>query len=89
MENVYVLVSNYVNVDSGDFSTEVIGVYSTFDKAHQRMLKEMNQARCDMAYVDLEEEEFVDGDMSWSIWEKENYPSLHCDLIIVEKEIIG
>lgn len=84
---VYVLISNYTDVDSGTFDNQVIGVYSTFDKAYQRMLKEMNQARCDMAYVDLEESEFVDGDMSWSIWSKGEYASLSYDLAIFEREI--
>ena len=84
---VYVLVSNYVNVDSGDFKTEVIGVYESFGDAHERMLKEMNDVRCDLAYVDLEETDFVEGDMEWSIWEKEEYPMLHVDLIIQEMTV--
>ena len=81
---VWVLILNYVCVDSGDFTTTVIGVYKNFKDAHQRLMVESNNIREEMSYVDLEEEET---DMSLSIYEKDEYPSFHCDLIIESKDI--
>ena len=37
---VYVLTTNYINVDSGDYNHEVIGVYENIDDAN----KDMKQA---------------------------------------------
>ena len=85
---VYVLSSYYVNVDTGEESNEIIGVYGSYDKAFGRMTKEIPEIRKDFDYCDTEEHDFVDGDMCWEIWEKELYFSHHCNLIIYEKEII-
>lgn len=84
---VYVLVCNSVNVDGGDFVTEVIGVYKTFGQAQKVMEQHMVDIRNEFDYCDFEEEEYVDGDMSWSIWEREEYASNHCDLIIECKTV--
>lgn len=79
---VYVLVCNSVNVDGGDFTTEVVGVYQEFAQALKVMKQYMKHIREEFEDYDFEEEKYVDGDMSWSIWEKEQYASNHCDLII-------
>lgn len=87
--SVYVLVFNYVNVDSGEFNTQVLGVYESYSQAEKRMLREIDIIHKEELtnYYDLEEEDFVEGDMSWSIWEKNEYAMLHWDLIIEEQEI--
>ncbi|MCR4661717.1 MAG: hypothetical protein K5765_06960 [Clostridia bacterium] len=87
MEKVYVLVSNYVDVDSGDFNTEVIGVWENFNGANKELKKLMAQTREDFEDYDTEEEDYVDGDMTWSIWEEGEYSNHRCDLIIQCKEI--
>lgn len=85
---VYVLACNYVNVDSGEESNEIIGVYDTCEKAMDRMVKEIPEIRKDFEHVDTEENDYVNGDMCWEIWEKGEYFSNHCNLTIYEKEII-
>lgn len=84
---IYVLVSNYLNVDSGDCDTIVIGVYSTYEQAQERMKQEMEVTRNYFEYIDTDENDFVEGDMSWSIWETGEYMSHHCDIIINECEV--
>lgn len=86
---VYVLVQDYVCVDSGDFKTDVIGVYETFDLAKSRMEQEMKDIRKEMSErYDIEEDNYVEGDMSWSIWEKGEFATYHCVLEIFDKEIV-
>ena len=86
-ELVYVLVREDTNVDSGCFETEVIGVYDSFDKAEESMVEEMRNARIDFANDDFEEENYAQGDMSWSIWEKDGFSVNHTIIKIVAKEI--
>ena len=85
---VFVLICGYTNVDSGDFSTSVIGVFDSYENACKMMVKEIESIRKDYEGYDTEEENFVEGDMSWSIWEKGEYPSNHCDLIMSEEIIL-
>lgn len=85
---VYVLVCNYTDVDGGDFSTTVIGVFSTIEVAQEMLKLEIENTRKDFENYDTEEDNFVEGDMSWSIWEKGEYPSHHCDLIVSEKMVL-
>lgn len=84
---VYVLVCNSVDVDCGEFSTEVIGVYQDLEKAQEVMEKSIIEIRNGFDYCDFEEEK--DGAVSgtWSIWEQGEYASNHCDLIIQCKTI--
>ena len=51
------------------------------------MKQEIKDTRNDFKDYDTEEEDYVEGDMSWSIWEKEQYMSHHCDIKIQECEI--
>lgn len=81
---VYVLTSTYVCVDSGDFETRVDGVYEDIDKALEQMKQEIKDARTDFKDYDTEEDNYVEGDTSWSIWEKAEYMSHHCDIKIIE-----
>lgn len=81
---VYVLMYDYVNVDSGDFNTDVIGVYQEIEPAQEQMRKEIKDLKEDFKYVDYEQEL---GDNSYAIWEKENWASYHCQLIIRRTEL--
>ena len=84
---VYVLTSTYICVDSGDYESRVDGVYENVDKALKQMAQEIEDTRTDFKDYDTEEDNYVEGDMSWSIWEKEQYMSHHCDIQITEQEV--
>ena len=84
---VYVLTSTYVCVDSGDYDNRVDGVYESVDKALEHMKREIEETRKDFEDYDYEEDNYVEGDMNWSIWEKEEYASHHCDIQITECEV--
>lgn len=84
---VYVLTSTYICVDSGDFESRVDGVYENIEDALKQMKQEIKDTRIDFEEVDYEEDNYVEGDMSWSIWEKEYYMSYHCDIKITECEV--
>ena len=84
---VYVLTSTYVCVDSGDYESHVDGVYENIEDALKQMKQEIKDTRLDFEDYDTEEDTYVDGDMNWSIWEKEEYMSHHCDIQITECEI--
>jgi uncharacterized protein YajQ (UPF0234 family) len=81
---VYVLTSTYVCVDSGDYESCVVGVYENVENALEQMKQEIKDTRTDFENYDTEEETYVEGDMSWSIWESEEYMSHHCDIQITE-----
>ncbi len=74
---VYVLTSNYVCVDSGDYINRVEGVYESVLEAQEHMQREIEDARTDFQNYDTEEDDYVEGDMSWSIWEKDEYMAHH------------
>ena len=84
---VYVLVCDYVDVDGGDFTTDIIGVYKTFEQAQKVMEKSIIEIRNEFDYCDFEEEK--DGAVSgtWSIWENGEYASHHCDMFIQRKKV--
>ena len=82
---IFVLTCYYVNVDSGEESNEIIGVYGDYAKALDRMFEEIKATRKDYENYDSEEETFDDG---WEIWEKGEYFSNHCTIVIHTKEII-
>lgn len=84
---VYVLTSTYICVDSGDYESRVDGVYESIEQAQKQMKQEIKDTRNDFADYDTEEDNYVEGDMSWSIWEKEQYMSHHCDIQITECEV--
>lgn len=85
--SVYVLTSNYVCVDSGEYESRVDGVYENIEDALKQMEQEIKDTRNDFVYCDTEEDAYVEGDMSWSIWEKGEYVSHHCDIQITECEV--
>lgn len=84
---VYVVTSNYICVDSGDYESRVEGAFENFDSATELMQQLIKDTRVDFQDYDTEEDTYVEGDMSWSIWEKEQYMSHHCDIQITECEI--
>ena len=83
---VYVLTEVW-QIDSGDCGNNVM-VYSDIEKAQHDLNLLMEQARKDFHDLETEETEYVDGDMSWSIWEKEEYCYNHIDLTITECDVI-
>jgi len=82
---VYVLAHTY-QCDCGDFGTE-IEVFETIEKATKVFKELMKQAKIDFKDLETEQDNYVDGDMSWSIWEKEEYAYNHIDLMIFEREV--
>lgn len=86
MTNVYVVVCSWQR-DCGECGTDVIGVYSSFERAKLAMENEMKMARSYFEDLETEESEYVDGDMSWSIWEEGEYCYNHDDILIIEKEV--
>ncbi len=86
---VYVLTSHYIDVDSGDYNSEVIGVYENIDDAQKDLKDNIKWTRSDFQNYDFEESDFIDGDMSWSIWEKDSEMSHRCELEIKECEVKG
>ncbi len=84
---VYILTSTYTDVDSGDYESHVVGVYENVEDALKQMKQEIKDAKIDFENYDTEEDDYVDGDMSWSIWESGQYVSHHCDIQITECEV--
>ena len=85
MEIVYVLTVGW-QFDTGECGNRV-GAYDTIEKAQAQMEKEIKCAKTDFSDMDTEEDDYVDGDMSWSIWEKGEYCYNHCDIEIREVEV--
>ena len=84
---VYVLVKNDLDVDKGTFDTTVIGVYERLSMAETEFKAQMVEAKQQFQKYDFNEDEYVEGDMSWSIWELGEYASNHIDLIIQEMTV--
>lgn len=84
---VYVLTRGCLNVGSGDCEHGVVGVFVTFEQAQKAMEQEIKNARTDFEGVDYEEDNYVECDVDWSIWEKGCYMSYHCDIKITEIEV--
>lgn len=84
---VYVVVSHYHNVDSGESETMVERVFEDIVQAQAYMGERIKEERENLNHLDCEEDNYVEGDMSWSIWEKEQYMSHHCDIQIAESEV--
>lgn len=82
MLRVYTLTCNYLNVDTGECDTCVLGVYQEFESAQKEMEKNIANLKKEFSHCDTEDSNYVKGDMSYSIWEKGQYMSYHCDLII-------
>lgn len=84
MKEVYVLVEDYTNVDSGDFATNVLGVYQDLEQAKLRLAKEKRDIVKHFQHVDYEMEE---SETVFSIWETGEWATFHDTIMIVEKEI--
>lgn len=84
---VYVLVKNW-QMDCGDCGLNVVKVFETYQQAYDCLLVKRKQAKIDMEDLETEEDTLVEGDMCWSIWEKDKYCYNHIDLKIEEKEVI-
>ena len=82
---VYVLTDNYTNVETGESTHEVVGVYYTLEKAQERFNEKVKEAKKFMeCYSNLEERK---GKGFWIISEKDNYFALHIALFIRVKEV--
>lgn len=86
MERVFILIDSW-QCDSGDVGQEVL-VYSDFDQANKEMKKRIKQAKKDFKDMDTQEDSYCDGDMQWSIWERDNYCYNHIDITIYEREVL-
>lgn len=84
---VYALTSYFINVDAGDFSQEVIGIYDDIDRAKADMKKAVEDTENDFKEEDYETSEESDGVAEWSIWSKEQIMSLRCTIRITECEL--
>lgn len=84
---VYVLTSTYICVDSGDCESHVVGVYGNVGEALRQMEQEIKDARTDFEDCDTEEDTYVGSNRSWSIWEREQYMSHHCNIQITECKV--
>ncbi len=82
---VYVLTVVW-QFDSGE-TGNYVHVYDSLEKAQAQMKLEIKIARNDMSGYDIEETNLVDGDMSYSIWERENYCYNHEDINIYQREV--
>ena len=85
---VFVLMSTYIDVDSGEYESRVDGVYESVEDANKQMQQEIKDTRTDFKNYDTEEDNYVEGDMTWSIWEKDCYMSHSCVIKITQCEII-
>lgn len=82
---VFVLTTVW-QCDSGDCGQD-IRVFNNLEDAQKVLKQKMEEAREDFSYLDTEEDEFKDGDMSWSIWESQEYCYNHIDLVIYQREV--
>ena len=85
--NVFVVSSSYINVDTGDYAHEVLGVYQDFELAQKVFERAIKDARCDFSGEDYEETEYAKGDMAYAIWVPEYEMSYRCEIKITEMEI--
>ena len=67
---MFVLTKTTIDVDSGVIDTEVVIASEDFDKVSKEMKTEIKSARQDFEDSDYEEDDYCDGDMSYSIWEE-------------------
>lgn len=84
---VYVLTSNYICVENGDFNHEVLGIYEDLEEAQKQMKQE----------IKVTKENFFEGyrfrtvkkgeDALWSIWSKECPTYYFCDIKITKCEV--
>lgn len=85
--NVFVISCVYQR-DSGDCGNYIVGVFKDFKTAQRILEKEIEYAKHDIEDItDLEETDYAKGDMTYSIWERENYCYNHIDLKITEMEV--
>ena len=85
---VYIITSSYIDVDSGDCDTRVDGVYAKLEEAKEKFDQLVEETRKDFEPYDYEEDCYgTSFDLSYSIYEKGEYMSHHCDIIITECEI--
>ena len=84
---VYVLTSEYANVDSGEQNTKVVGAYTDYKKAKAQFKLEVISAKEDMdGYNCVEERDGWEKDC-WVIEEESNYFALHCTIQIHTVEL--
>ena len=82
---VYVL-SVVWQCDSGECGNDIT-VYSTIEKANKAFLQEIENAKQDFSGMEVETTPLATGDMSWSIWEKDEYCYNHIDITIYQREM--
>lgn len=91
---VYVLVSTYIDTDSGDFRQEVIGVYKDSQKAKKTLRSEIKDTKacfkgcfyhCD--YTTKSKTDEIDHSIVWSIYDKSQPENHFCELKLAKRDI--
>ena len=83
MEEVYVVIVSYLNVDEGACENS-IQVYDSLNKATQRMKLEIEDAKMHFQNYNYDDDTYSDGDMEYSIWESGEYLSHHITIEIAQ-----
>lgn len=82
---IYVLVIS--SACDGDQNIDVL-TYDSFDKANEKMLEQIELARKDFEGQQTEEDDYCEGDMSWSIWEDGEYCMNHYSVEIYQRRVL-
>ena len=84
---VFVFIKTH-QFDYGSSGAQV-RVFNTFEKAKRHFEEKRKQAIIDFEALGKKSEQnnYSEGDMEWSIWEKDEYLYNHIDLAIVEREV--
>jgi hypothetical protein len=83
---VFVLVKTTEDVNE-EFDTEVVGVYEHLSMAETEFKAQMVEVKQQFQNLDYEEDDYVDGDMSWTIWEKDTSTYSYINLVIQCKTV--
>lgn len=81
-----VYVFERINVYDGCEDT-TIRVYADLEKATQVLKEQMEAVKEEFEGSDFETTNYVEGDMSWAIWDEGEFCMNHVSLTIYEKEV--
>lgn len=81
-----VYVFERINVYDG-FEDTTIRVYADLEKATQILKEQIEMVKEEFEECDYDAENYVEGDMSWTIWEEGEFCMNHVSLTIYEREV--
>ena len=84
MDEVYVLIES--NQTSDGDSWQTCEVFADLDSAQKAMKKAIRKARREMKCYDTEED-YTEGDMTYSIYESGEYCYNHIDICVFQREV--